>query len=76
MDESNAKLDTIHQEVLDLFKIPDATILEEFARAIIVGEFTKTSTTLILIQSPVDGEMMLIHQIAIVGANILNTVEK
>lgn len=76
MDKSNAKLDTINQEVLYLLKIPDATILDKVARASMLENFTKISTTTTLIQSHVDGNMVLLHQISAVGRYILNKVEE
>lgn len=76
-DESRNKLDTIHQWVADLFKIPDADNLNDVVPANMMDKITKIRTTDILIKSPINGEMMMLHQIYTVGGgDILDKVEE
>ena len=75
-DESSKQLDSIHQEVVDLFKIPNADPLSDDARAKMMERISKISTNAILMQSPVNGEMMLLHQVSTVGGDIINKNEE
>lgn len=60
----------------NLFKISYADVFNDVTPANMMDKITKISTTTLLIQSPVNGEMMLLHQISTVGADILNKVEE
>ena len=71
-DETSKQLDAIHPEFINLFKIENGDKLDENARAKILDSITKIDTTAILLQSPVNGEMMLLHQLNKVGGTIIN----
>lgn len=76
-DETSKKLDTIHPEVVDLFKIQNTDKLDKNTRVNLVDSVTKIATTTILVQFPVNGEMILLHQTSKhqtnkVGGDILN----
>ena len=60
-DEASDKLDSIHEDVVDLFKINDATPLDDDSRTKMLDRITKITTNAVLTQSPVNGEMMLLH---------------
>ena len=75
-DESSAQLDSIHEEVVDLFKIINADALDDDERAKMMEEITKVNTNAILMQSPVNDEMMLLHQVSTVGGDILNKIQE
>ena len=71
-DETSETLDAIHPEVVDLFKMLNADKLDKNARANLMNSITKIATTTIIIKSPVNDEIMLLHQISKVGGDILN----
>ena len=71
-DETSKQLDAIHPEFINLFKIENADKLDENARAKYLDSITKIATTAILFQSPVNDEMMLLHQLNKVGGDIIN----
>ena len=75
-DESSAQLDSIHEEVVDLFKIINADALDDDERAKMMEKITKVNTNAILMQSPVNDEMMLLHQVSTVGGDILNKIQE
>ena len=75
-DEASDKLDSIHEDVVDLFKINDATPIDDDSRTKMLDRITKITTNAVLTQSPVNGEMMLLHQISTVGGDILNKTQE
>ena len=75
-DEASDKLNSIHEDVVDLFKINDATPTDDDSRTKMLDRITKITTNAVLTQSPVNGEMMLLHQISTVGGDILNKTQE
>ena len=75
-DKSSDQLDSIHEEVVDLFKIINADALSDDERAKMLEKITKISTNAILMKSPVNDEMMLLHQLSTVGGDLLNRTQE
>ena len=71
-NEDSKGLDKVHNYVTDLFKVTTKDELSEDARAKRLDSAIGLKVNSLLIRSPMDEEMMLIHQISKVGGDLLN----
>ena len=71
-NEDSKGLDKIHNSVTALFKVTTVDELPENSRAKMLDSVIALKVNSLLIRSPMDEEMMLIHQISKVGGDLLN----
>ena len=71
-NEDSKGLDKIHNSVTDLLNVATMEELPENSRAKMLDSVIALKVNSLLIRSPMDEEMMLIHQISKVGGDLLN----
>ena len=71
-NDDSEGLNKIHNSVTDLFKVTTNDEITEDARAKMLDSAIGLKVNAVLIKSPMDDEMMLIHQISKVGGDLLN----
>ena len=72
--EDSKKLNLIHNSVVDLFEVTTSKEVPEDQRAKMLRDIIALKVSALLCRSPMDNEMMLLHQISKLGGDLLNPV--
>ena len=70
--EDSKNLNSIHNSVVDLFKVTTTNEVTEDQSTKMLQDIMALKVNALLCRSPMDNEMMLIHQVSKVGGDLLN----